>query len=67
MANENQEKSAPVAAKQTVKTGGKTSGLIVHNTRLDAWQCYDANRSMVLSTGSKDAAVAAYPNFAVKE
>lgn len=67
MTTANDAKPAPVAAKQTVRTGGRASGIIRYNKFIDAWQCIDANRRMVLSIGSKEAAIAAYPGFIVKE
>lgn len=65
-------------ANETVKTvtsGKETAtrfrqklfGTIVYNPYLDSWRCLDASGRQVLSTGSKEAALAAYPNFTVKE
>ena len=66
MANET-IKVASSGIKQAAKAGGKTSGTIVYNPYLDSWRCLDATGRQVLSTGSKEAALAAYPNFTVKE
>lgn len=66
MANEN-VKPVPPAAGKTAKTLGKAGGYIVYNKFLDAWRCIDASGKQVLSTNSKKAALAAHPNFIVKE
>lgn len=66
MSEKNDVAAAPVAAK-TAKPGGKTSGTIVYNRNLDAWRCINAGGKQVLSTGSKELAVKAYPDFLVKE
>lgn len=45
---------------------GAPQGRIVYNPNLDSWRCIDRNNKMVLSTGSKQDAINAYPNFIVK-
>ena len=45
----------------------KPAGVIVYNPNLDSWRCIDASGKEVLSIGSKQAAIAAYPTFVVKE
>lgn len=66
MANENDAKAAPVAAKQTVKAGGKASGTIVRNRNLNTWLALNSGRKIV-QTGSKETLVKLFPNFTVKE
>ena len=60
-------KVASSGEKRSVKAGGKPSGTIVYNPYLDSWRCINAVGRQVLSTGSKEAAQAAYPDFTVKE
>ena len=68
MANESDVKQTPGAAKQTAKvSGGKPSGFIVYNPFLDSWRCVTAAGKEVLSTGTKELAQNAYPEFIVKE
>ena len=57
------ESTPPVAAKGAVKP----DGVIVYNPFLNAWRCVNAAGREVLSTGSKEAAVRAYPTYLVKE
>ena len=66
MANE-KIRVASSGVKMAAKAGGEPSGTIVYNPYLDSWRCLDATGRQVLSTGSKEAALAAYPKFAVKE
>ena len=67
MSNEDVGKP-PVAAKTTVKAGAaKASGTIEYNPFLDCWRCVNAAGKEVLSVPSKQTAIAAYPDFTVKE
>lgn len=61
------EATTEVKAPAAAKAGSPRDGTIVYNKFLDAWRCIDANGREVLSIGSKEAAIKAYPNFKVKE
>ena len=55
-----------IITKKTAKSDN-ASGTIVYNPNLDSWRCLDANGKLLLSTGSKQSAMKAFPNFTVKE
>lgn len=62
------EKAPPAAAKEPVKAdGAKPDGVIVFNPFLHCWRCVNAAGRQVLSIGSKEAAMRAYPTYVVQE
>ena len=67
MANKKQMEVVPVKATSVEKVDGKPRGSIVYCPNLDSWRCLDASGHQVLSTGSKQAAKQAFPDFIVKE
>jgi len=58
------DKSSPTKAKAAA---AKASGKIVYNGFLDSWRCINASGRLMLSTGSKAAAIKAYPDYTVVE
>ena len=68
MADKSESKAAPGADKPAARADApKASGTITYNPLVNAWNCVDANNRCVLSIGSKELAMAAYPTFTVKE
>lgn len=68
MADKSETKPAPGADKPAARADApKASGVIEYNPNLNAWRCVNAAGRCVLSIGSKELAVAAYPTFTVKE